>query len=89
MKETYKNRGIPLIVIAKDTVQAKNRDTEIKKKRSHKPSTKRNDCLFKINCQHSNHHRNIIAKTQTKSNARSAEFRIEEHHEERVGTNTI
>ena len=32
MKETYKNWGIPLTVIQKETVQAKNRDNEIKKK---------------------------------------------------------
>ena len=32
MKETYKNWGIPLTVITKETVQAKNRDNKIKKK---------------------------------------------------------
>ena len=32
MKETYKNWGIPLTVITKKTVQAKNRDKKIKKK---------------------------------------------------------
>ena len=33
MKETYQNWGIPLTVIPKEeTVQAKNRDNEIKKK---------------------------------------------------------
>ena len=43
--------------------------------------------MLKINCQYPNHHWNIRAKTQTGPNARLAEFRIEEHHEERVGTN--
>ena len=86
MKETYKNWGIPLTVITKETVQAKIGITKSKRKRSYKPSTKGNDCLFKINCQYLNHHRYIRAKTQTRSNARSAEFRFEEHHEERVGT---
>ena len=52
-------------------------------------NTKGNDCLFKINCQYLNRHWNIRAKTQTRSNARLAEFRFEEHHEERVGTNKI
>ena len=42
-----------------------------------------------MNHQYLNHHWNIKAKTQTKSSARSAEFRIEEHHEERVGTNNL
>ena len=49
----------------------------------------KNDCLFKINCQYPNHHWYITVKIQTRSNARLAEFRIEEHHEERVGTNKI
>ena len=50
---------------------------------------KRNDCLFKINYQYPNHRRYIRAKTQTRSNARLAEVKIEEHHEEWVGTNKI
>ena len=84
------NWGIPLTVITKETVQAKKTGiTKSKRKRSYKPSTKRNDCLFKINCQYPNHHRNVRAKTQTRSNARLAEFRIEENQEERVGTNKI
>ena len=33
MKETYKNWDIPLTVITKETVQAKNRDNKIKKRR--------------------------------------------------------
>ena len=33
MKETYKNWGIPLIVIMKEIVQEKNRDNKIKKER--------------------------------------------------------
>ena len=33
MKETYKNWGIPLTVITKETVQAKDRDNKIKKER--------------------------------------------------------
>ena len=42
MKETYKNWGIPLTVnTKKETVQAKNRDNKIKRKRSYKPSTKK------------------------------------------------
>ena len=49
----------------------------------------KNDCLFRINHQYLNHHWNIKAKTQTRSNARSTEFRFGEHHEERVGTNKI
>ena len=32
MKETYKNWGIPLTVITKEKVQAKNRDNKTKKK---------------------------------------------------------
>ena len=60
-----------------------------KRKRSYKPSTKGNDCLFKINCQYPDHHWYIKAKTQTRSNVRSAEFRFEEHHEERVVTNIL
>ena len=40
MKETYKNWGIPLTVITKETVQAKkNRDNEIKKKRERGPTS--------------------------------------------------
>ena len=89
MKETYKNWGIPLTVITKETVQAKNRDNEIKKKRGPANPQQGNDCLFKIKCQHPNHHGNIRTKTRTRSNARSTEFRFEEHHEERVGTNII
>ena len=82
-----KNWGIPLTVVTKRNSSGKKTGImKSKRKRSYKPSTK-NDCLFKINCQYPNHHRNIRAKTQTRSNARSAEFRFEEHHEERVGTN--
>ena len=75
----------------KETVQAKkNRDNEIKKKEVLQAlNQKRNDCLFPINCQYPNHHWNIRAKTQIRSNARSTEFRFGEHHEERVGTNKI
>ena len=32
MKETYKNWGIPLTVITKETIQAKDRDNKIEKK---------------------------------------------------------
>ena len=53
------------------------------------PQQKRNDWPFKINHQYPNHHWNIRTKTQTRSNARSTELRFEEHHEERVGTNTL
>ena len=54
----------------KETVQAKNRDNKIKKERGPtNPQQKRHDFLFKINCQHPNHHWNIKAKTQTRSNA--------------------
>ena len=89
MKETYKNWGIPLTVSLKETVQVKAGITQSKRERSNKPSTKGNDCLFKINYHYLNRHRNIRAKTQTRSNARSVEFRFEEHHEERVGTNNL
>ena len=33
MKETYKNWGIPLTVIIKETVQAKDKDNKNKKKK--------------------------------------------------------
>ena len=52
-------------------------DNEIKKKEVLQTLNK-NDCLVKINYQYPNHHRNIRAKTQTRSDARLAEFRIEE-----------
>ena len=74
----------------KETVQAKKERDNKKNQKKEVLQTlnqKRNDCLSKINCQHPNHHWNIRTKTQTKSNARSTEFRLEEHHEERVGTN--
>ena len=88
-EEDLQNWGIPLTVITKETVQAKNRDNKNQKKKEvlQTLNQKGNDCLFKINCQHPNHHRNIKARIQTRSNARSTEFRIEGHHEERVGTN--
>ena len=89
MKETYKNWGIPLTVVTKrNNSGKKNRDNKIKKKEVLQ-TLKKNNCLFKINCQYLNHHQNIRTKTQTRSNARSTEFRFEEHHEERVGTNKI
>ena len=66
MKETYKNWGIPLTVIIKETVQAKFRDNKIKKKEVLQTLNK-NDCLFKINCQYLNHHWYIKAKIQTGS----------------------
>ena len=82
--------GHPADCSHKRDSSGKNRDNKIKKERGPtNPQQKRNDCLFKINCQYPNHHWYIKAKTQTGSNARSAEFRIEEHHEERVGTNEI
>ena len=81
-----KNWGILLTVIIKETVQAKDRDNKIKKKEGLQTLNK-NDCLFKINCQYPNHHWYIRVKTQTGSNTWLAEFRIEEHHKERVGTN--
>ena len=84
-----KNWGIPQTVITKETVQAKNRDNEIKKKEVLQTLDKKNDCLFKINHQYLNHHWNIRTKTRTRSNVRSTEFRFKEHHEERVGTNNL
>ena len=63
MKETYK-LGHPADCNHKRTVQAKNRENEIKKERgSTNPRQKRIDCLFKINRQYPNHHRNIKAAT--------------------------
>ena len=47
MKETYKNWGIPLTVITKETVQAKNRDNKIKKKKEVLQTLNKNDCLLK------------------------------------------
>ena len=48
MKETYKNRGIPLTVITKETVQAKkNRDNKNQKGRD-PANSQQNDFLVKI-----------------------------------------
>ena len=41
MKEIYKNWGIPLAVITKETVQAKERDNENQKIGYYKSSTKK------------------------------------------------
>ena len=90
MKETYKNGGIPLTVITKETVQAKDGDNKIKKKEVLQTLNNKNDCLFKINFQYLNHHRNIKDKMPDSTgilNAQLTEHRTEEHHEERVGTN--
>ena len=69
----------------------KKRDNEIKKKEVLQNLNKKkgNGCLIKICCQYPNHHWYIKAKTQTRSNVRSTEFRFGERHEERVGTNKI
>ena len=74
----------------KKQFRQKNRDNKIKKKEVLQTLNKKgNDCPFKINHQYPNHHWNIRTKTQTRSNARSTEFRFGEHHEERVGTNNL
>ena len=89
MKETDKKLGHPAdCKYKKKQFRQKDKDNKIKKKEVLQTLIK-SDCLFKINYQYPNHHWNIRAKTQTRSNARLAEFRIEEHHEERVGTNKI
>ena len=49
----------------------------------------KNDCLFKTNVQFLNHHQVSEQRLKRDLNARLAEFRIEEHHEERVGTNIL
>ena len=74
----------------KETVQAKKeRDNKNQERGLTNPQQERNDCLFKRSYQHLNHYWNVKAKTQTRSNARSTEFRFGEHHEERVGTNNL
>ena len=79
-----------MTVITKETVQGKIGITKSKKKEVLQTlNTKGNDCLFRINYQYLNHYWNIRTKTQIRSNARSAELRFEEHHEERVGTNKL
>ena len=91
--KTYKgdlrNWGIPLTLITKETVQAKFRDNKNQKKKEVSQTLDKNVYLFKASYQHPNHHRKIRAKTQTRSNVWSTEFRFGEHHEERVGTNNL
>ena len=74
----------------KETSQAKKKKgiTKIEKEVLQTLDNK-NDCLIKIYCQYPNHRWYIKARTQPRSNARSTEFRFEEHHEERVGTNNL
>ena len=65
----------------KETVQAK-------KERDNKKEDYKNDCLFKINFQYPNHHRNIKDKMPNSigiQNAQLTEHRTEGHHGERVG----
>ena len=90
MKETYKTGASADCNSKKKQFRQKKKGImKSKRKRSYKPSTKKKGLPIQNKLSTSKPSLEYQSKDSTRSNTRLAEFRIEEHHEERVGTNIL